>query len=491
MSRSLMILCMCLCAIPAWAQTPPALSECAQRLTNICQDTSQDPSVCKLFASPSVETRATIEVFFNDIESLPEQRRQDLICARFNSDKMIRGLFVSEGDIGSDRIVSRGITTGFSCLVSNMSAAGAYQQAVKKVQAYDGTVPAGPDLFDIAGTLKQVVEQPVGSSRTHHVVLDPCRIVRLYRNGEVVTFNGLAKEAKTLTREQYAKFMEAGLTPPDVTDFTAVPGDGMITLSWTHPAIPDFVGVRIVYRTDQYPSRFDEGALIVEGVGVAFTHADLLLGKTYYYMISVLGKLGRYSTGAYATASPTCVSNISGIVVDNHDGAVTISWKNPTCPLSSNILVTQRTDRNPKYSNDGDVVCRTQDTSCRLVIHPFGMPYYLSVFVPTEYDGTMYYRNDLAPLMRAFPSPPPLATIRSPSVASLSTVVHDQPLHAATRSGITERILRRFVRYFSNTTRRVFWSLGMVIVGMTILVYLKRLDKKEETSSTSTARERR
>lgn len=45
--------------------------------------------------------------------------------------------------------------------------------------------------------------------------------------------------------------------PGDVTNFTAIPGNGQVELSWTNPTDDDFVGTMIRYRTDgTYPANY-------------------------------------------------------------------------------------------------------------------------------------------------------------------------------------------------------------------------------------------
>ncbi len=40
-------------------------------------------------------------------------------------------------------------------------------------------------------------------------------------------------------------------TPPnDVTNFTAIPSNGRVSLNWTNPTDADFKGVMLRYRTD-------------------------------------------------------------------------------------------------------------------------------------------------------------------------------------------------------------------------------------------------
>ncbi|MEW6324489.1 MAG: fibronectin type III domain-containing protein, partial [Nitrospirota bacterium] len=100
-------------------------------------------------------------------------------------------------------------------------------------------------------------------------------------------------------------------TPPgDVEHFTAIGGDRRVTLSWVNPDDPDFVGVRIRYRTDRYPEGGNDGVLVGDFVGrtsesVVATHEDLQNGVTYYYSASSYDLSGNYQNTAQAFATPT------------------------------------------------------------------------------------------------------------------------------------------------------------------------------------------
>jgi hypothetical protein len=100
-------------------------------------------------------------------------------------------------------------------------------------------------------------------------------------------------------------------TPPgDVQNFTAVSGDQQITLSWTNPADLDFMGVRILYRTDRFPTSINDGTLLGDFTGppnetMSTTHTGLQNGVTYYYSASSYDSSGNYQSTAHAAATPS------------------------------------------------------------------------------------------------------------------------------------------------------------------------------------------
>ena len=99
-------------------------------------------------------------------------------------------------------------------------------------------------------------------------------------------------------------------TPPgDVTNFTATPGDGEVTLSWTNPSDSDFAGVMIRYRTDTWPVDYNDGQLVCNKTGEpgssdSFVHTGLQNGITYYYSAFTYDSSGNYSHTAHASATP-------------------------------------------------------------------------------------------------------------------------------------------------------------------------------------------
>jgi len=100
-------------------------------------------------------------------------------------------------------------------------------------------------------------------------------------------------------------------TPPgDPQNFTAVPGNQLIGLSWTNPPDADFVGVRIRYRTDQYPTGMNDGTLLGDFTGQPSAQMNTIAsglqnGVTYYFSASSYDLSGNYQSTAHASATPT------------------------------------------------------------------------------------------------------------------------------------------------------------------------------------------
>lgn len=97
--------------------------------------------------------------------------------------------------------------------------------------------------------------------------------------------------------------------PADVERFTAVPGIRIITLDWVNPSDPDFVGVRIIYRTDRFPTGLNDGTVLGDFAGepdepVSVIHPGLDSRVTYYYSASAYDRSGNFQQTAHASATP-------------------------------------------------------------------------------------------------------------------------------------------------------------------------------------------
>ena len=73
-----------------------------------------------------------------------------------------------------------------------------------------------------------------------------------------------------------------------VINLAAVPGIRTATLSWTNPSTPDFAATVIRSKTSGYPTRPDDGQLVVEKANTpgsidSYVHAELLGGVRMYY----------------------------------------------------------------------------------------------------------------------------------------------------------------------------------------------------------------
>ena len=90
--------------------------------------------------------------------------------------------------------------------------------------------------------------------------------------------------------------------PSAVTNFKAAGGDAQVALSWTNPTSTDFAGVKILYKTDNYPTSATDGTAVYTGIGTSYTHSGLTNGTKYYYSAFAYDDFPNYSTKADAAA---------------------------------------------------------------------------------------------------------------------------------------------------------------------------------------------
>lgn len=90
----------------------------------------------------------------------------------------------------------------------------------------------------------------------------------------------------------------------NVSNFQAVEGDSLVSLSWQNPLIADFQAVKIFRSEIFYPKGFEDGALIYNGKENFFIDKNLINDIVYYYTIFVYDANDNYSSGAVAKATP-------------------------------------------------------------------------------------------------------------------------------------------------------------------------------------------
>ncbi len=98
-------------------------------------------------------------------------------------------------------------------------------------------------------------------------------------------------------------------TPPaDVTLFIASGEDRQMVLTWINPSDSDFVGVRLRFRADRFPSDLNDGALLSDIVGdpaqnMRIVHSGLAEGTTYYYLAATYDASGNFQTTAFVSGT--------------------------------------------------------------------------------------------------------------------------------------------------------------------------------------------
>ncbi len=97
--------------------------------------------------------------------------------------------------------------------------------------------------------------------------------------------------------------------PLPIANLTQQAGDRQVVLSWKNQDEPDIGAVRVVFRTDRYPTSPTDGTLAGEQASRcnekdSFTHNGLTNGVTYYYAVYTRDDYGNFSPGAFISATP-------------------------------------------------------------------------------------------------------------------------------------------------------------------------------------------
>lgn len=94
----------------------------------------------------------------------------------------------------------------------------------------------------------------------------------------------------------------------DVSEFTATPGDGSITLSWSIPNDNDYAGLMIRKSTESFPSSIGTGSEVYNDSGLRFSDDGLDNGTTYYYTAFAHDGVPNYAGGVQSSAIPLITS---------------------------------------------------------------------------------------------------------------------------------------------------------------------------------------
>ncbi len=155
------------------------------------------------------------------------------------------------------------------------------------------------------------------------------------------------------------------IPPSDITNFSATPQYGQISLYWTNPMDSDFAGVMICYRTDgTYPVDYTDGTPVPNGndgrffgdpgVEKNFVHTGLDSNLTYYYSAFTYDISGNYTETVHANARPLPPTSPPPNSAPSLDG-VEISNSKIDNPGKEITFIVQASD------SDGDSLTYTYD----------------------------------------------------------------------------------------------------------------------------------
>lgn len=122
--------------------------------------------------------------------------------------------------------------------------------------------------------------------------------------GSSYSFVISTKDQNGKTAEYTGHFNTQPLPPgvPNVRGFVAIGRTEAIDLSWDNPEYTDFNQVRVVRSDKFFPADPFDGEIIYEGAGELWNDKAVEKDKKYYYTIFVEDDLGKFSSGAVASA---------------------------------------------------------------------------------------------------------------------------------------------------------------------------------------------
>ncbi len=130
----------------------------------------------------------------------------------------------------------------------------------------------------------------------------------------------------TSSAHSFTTPFQTDTTPPaDVLNFKAQPGLRTVTLNWTNPSDPDFMGVRIIFRTDRFPNSLQDGTHLGDFTGernasLEASHIDLENALTYYYIAASYDNAGNFQSTVRASATTLQPNNEKGDAASSGSG---------------------------------------------------------------------------------------------------------------------------------------------------------------------------
>lgn len=229
MTRSLatlLVLCsLILFPLRSPGEETPAKPDCTERLKEVCQDTSADPSICQMMDGSIVENRSSVFALEEMLRHMDNEVSENVICARLMG-RSFRDTFTLPSPPKFFPVTT--LTRSFEgkyedderVIVCNDVHIPPYYnefaEIAAKVAKYGGKIPKEPDSIELQCTISLVNLEDSHSSRYSNcqhklrVELEGCRIVKLLRGDQSVTYRELYEEAKIALKVKMDEYMNVG-----------------------------------------------------------------------------------------------------------------------------------------------------------------------------------------------------------------------------------------------------------------------------------------
>ena len=114
-----------------------------------------------------------------------------------------------------------------------------------------------------------------------------------------------------------SKQSDDDIPPPPISTFIATAGNSVVDLAWSNPTDTDFVGVRIQRKTGGYPSSYNDGTTVFNGVAETHSDTGVTNGTTYYYRAFTYDFDNNFNNDISQQASATTQATvIYGVKID-------------------------------------------------------------------------------------------------------------------------------------------------------------------------------
>jgi len=224
--------------------------------------------------------------------------------------------------------------------------------AVTRTLAQAGGAPLTTEIFHdrviFEGLTEELVDSNVSTGVTYYY--------GIFTHDDVPNYaSGLFLSAKTTGPID-------GVPPPDVTGFTAAPGDRLITLTWNKPEAVDYEGVLVRRDSPTCPAGTADGTLVYAGLETSKVDTGLTNGTPYCYRAFVYDGRPNYSSGVRAEAVPEVVTDlippgqVTGLAAIPGDSQVRLTWINPSDPDWVATRVVRKAGGDPTGPTDGLII---------------------------------------------------------------------------------------------------------------------------------------
>lgn len=141
----------------------------------------------------------------------------------------------------------------------------------------------------------------------------------------------------------------------NVTGLSALADVNQVTLNWTNPADANFTQVKILRKTGSSPANPADGTTVYTGTGTTYIDTGLASGVTQYYKVFSADCCSGASPGVAASATPSPLTDVTGLTATPGARQVTLNWTNPVSGAVAGIRVVRKLGAGPTSPTDGTI----------------------------------------------------------------------------------------------------------------------------------------